>query len=85
MPDNNLRDVITVQDEDGNSKQFSVEALFDMDEKSYALLQSEDDLVLMQVVGGDDETQYLIGIEDPDEAEQILDAYQVAVEAAPAE
>ncbi len=74
-------DRITVQDEQGNTREFAVEALFDMDDDWYALLKSEDDTVLMRVVGGDGDEQYLEGIDDPDEAASILDAYEVALEA----
>ncbi|WP_166241359.1 DUF1292 domain-containing protein [Paenibacillus turpanensis] len=85
MEETNVRDSIMVQDEQGNTQQFEVEALFDMEEQTYALLKSEDDIVLMRVVGEEDEEQYLEGIDNEEEALSILDAYQIAVEAAPAE
>ncbi|GAA4702516.1 DUF1292 domain-containing protein [Brevibacillus fulvus] len=73
---------ITVHDEHGQARDYEVEALFDMNEHWYALLRSEDDMILMRVVNDGDE-QYLEGIEDPDEAAAILDAYELAVEAEP--
>ncbi len=81
MADNVIRDRITIQDEQGNAQEFEVEALFDMNEESYALLKSKNDFILMRVVGEGDE-QYLVGIEDQEEATSILDAYQIAVDAA---
>ncbi|MGO4888059.1 DUF1292 domain-containing protein [Anaerobacillus sp. MEB173] len=81
--DNPLRDQITVQDQSGNEFKYSVEALFDMDDQSYALLSSNNETVLMRVEDEEDE-QYLIGITDENEREAILEAYQIAVEANPA-
>lgn len=72
---------ITVEDEEGNEKEYAVEALFDMNEDWYALLTSDEDRILMRVVGGEGEDQYLVGIDDPEEAASVLDAYQVALEA----
>lgn len=72
---------ITVEDEQGNEKEYAVEALFDMNEDWYALLTSDEDRILMRVVGGEGEDQYLVGIDDPEEAASVLDAYQIALEA----
>ncbi|PZE20387.1 DUF1292 domain-containing protein [Paenibacillus xerothermodurans] len=85
MAEDNIRDHITVQDNEGNARDFWVEALFDMNEQTYALLNSVDNMVLMRVVDGEGDEQYLEGIEDPEEADAILDAYQLAIDAAPAE
>ena len=73
------RDYITVEDERGNRKDYSVEALFDMEEESYALLKAEDETIVMKVEGEEGD-QYLLGISDPLESEAILDAYEIAVE-----
>lgn len=78
------RDYITIKDDDGNLKDFAVEALFEMEGKSYALLAAEDETMVMQVEGEEGD-QYLVGISDPVESQSILDAYQIAVEEAPAE
>lgn len=83
-----LRDYITVEDEDGSEKQFAVEAMFDMNEKTYALLRSEhnqDDTIIMQVETDDENKQYLVGINSDEEKTNVLDAYEIAVEANPAE
>lgn len=82
-----LRDYITVEDEDGIEKQFAVEALFDMKDKTYALLRAEkdkEDTIIMQIEN-DEDGQYLVGINDEDEKNMVLDAYEVAVDANPAE
>lgn len=84
MMNDEPRDYITIKDEQGNLKDFAVEALFEMEGKSYALLAAEDETMLMQVEGEEGD-QYLVGISDPVESQSILDAYQVAVEEAPAE
>ncbi|WP_102347217.1 DUF1292 domain-containing protein [Bacillus sp. Marseille-P3661] len=84
---NEERDIITIEDEQGNEQHFALEALFDMNEQSYALLTSQenfDETILMRVeVEG--ENQFLVGIMDPSESEALLNAYQIAVDAAPAE
>jgi uncharacterized protein YrzB (UPF0473 family) len=85
MAEDALRDRIIVTDEEGIEKEFAVEALFDMNDNSYALLQSGEDIVLMQVVDNGEDEQYLVPIEDKEEAAWILDAYEIAVDAAPAE
>nr|WP_263326777.1 DUF1292 domain-containing protein [Neobacillus sp. Marseille-Q6967] len=78
------RDYITIEDDEGNRKDFAVEALFDMDDESYALLAAEDETIVMKVEG-EEGNQYLVGITDPEESEAILDAYQIAVQEAPAD
>ncbi|WP_307794941.1 DUF1292 domain-containing protein [Alkalihalobacillus sp. BA299] len=84
MEPNELRDHITVEDKHGNEMDFSVESLFDMADHSYALLSSDDDTILMRVEDHEGE-QHLVGISDPEERDAILSAYEVAVEANPAE
>jgi len=82
-----IRDYVTVEDEHGIIKQFAIEALFDMEEDTFAFLiskEDDNDVVIMQVE--DDESgQYLIGIEDSDKKQMVLDAYEIAVQANPAE
>jgi uncharacterized protein YrzB (UPF0473 family) len=78
------RDYITIKDDEGNLKDFAVEALFEMEGRSYALLAAEDETMVMEVEGEEGD-QYLVGISDPTESQSILDAYQIAVEEAPAD
>lgn len=78
------RDYVTVADDQGQEKEFAIEALFDMEGESYALLTSEEETILMRVEG-DEQEQFLVGIQDPQEIDAVLDAYQIAVDAAPAE
>lgn len=78
------RDYITILDEKGNLKDFAVEALFDMEDESYALLKAEEETIVMKIEG-EAGYQDLVGINDPSESEAILAAYQIAVEHAPAE
>jgi hypothetical protein len=73
------RDYITIEDEEGHRKEYSVEALFDMKDEFYALLNAADETIVMKVEG-EEGNQYLLGISDPAESEAILDAYQIAVE-----
>lgn len=88
MVDDVLRDYITVEDEDGTKKQFAVEAMFNMKDKTYALLRSEHDnkdSIVMQVKVDDENQQYLVGINNQEETTDLLDAYEIAVDANPAE
>ncbi|WLD92612.1 DUF1292 domain-containing protein [Alkalihalobacillus sp. AL-G] len=87
MVDGQERDYITVEDENGLEKQFSVEGLFDIEDQTYALLRSVEDIkdtIVMQVENEED-GQYLIGINDPDKKEMVLDAYEIAINANPAD
>ncbi|ASS74338.1 DUF1292 domain-containing protein [Tumebacillus algifaecis] len=79
-----IRDRILVEDDQGVQQEFGVEGMFEMDERNYVLLTNEEDTILMQIVG-EGEHQELVGIDDPEEAQSLLDAYQIAVDAAPAE
>lgn len=81
------RDKIVVLDENGDEKEFSIEALFDMKDKTFALLRSEQDqnnTFVMQVENTDG-GQFLTGINDPSERDMVLDAYEIAVDANPAD
>lgn len=84
MENDSIRDLVTVTDDRGGQRQFEVEALFDMNGESYAMLRDEEGTVLMKVEeqGGE---QYLVGLDSDIEKSQLLDAYQIAVDAAPAE
>ncbi|MBS8264287.1 DUF1292 domain-containing protein [Mesobacillus boroniphilus] len=84
MKNDSIRDLVTVTDDRGKERQFEVEALFEMNGESYAMLRDEEGTVLMKVEeqGSD---QFLVGLESDFEKSQLLDAYQIAVDAAPAE
>ncbi|GAE36998.1 DUF1292 domain-containing protein [Halalkalibacter akibai] len=84
MESNEIRDQITIEDENGQTKDYSVEALFDMEDHSYALLSSNEDTILMRVEEEED-GQNLIGITDENERDAILHAYEIAVDANPAD
>ncbi|MEL3972934.1 DUF1292 domain-containing protein [Rossellomorea oryzaecorticis] len=80
-----IRDSITVIDEKGSEIHLYVEALFDMFGETYALLKTHDenqDMIVMRVEN-DGSEQYLESIEDPNTIENILDAYEIAVDAQP--
>ena len=80
-----IRDRIVVEDAQGNQQEFGIEGLLELDDQSYVLLTgAEDNTMLMRVEGEGDE-QELVGIQDPELLQNLLDAYQIAVDAAPAE
>jgi len=78
-----IRDLVTVADEQGIQRQYEVEALFEMNGESFALLRDPEGTVLMRVEeqGGE---QFLVGLDNDKEKSYLLDAYQIAVDAAPA-
>ncbi|WP_423406800.1 DUF1292 domain-containing protein [Heyndrickxia sp. MSNUG] len=84
MDQDSIRDLVTVVDENGIQRQYEVEALFEMKDDSFALLRDREGTVLMKVEekGGE---QYLVGLNNDIEKTNLLDAYQIAVDAAPAE
>lgn len=84
MVEQENRDYITIMDENGKEKDYTIEALFDMEQQSYALLKNLNETILMKIET-EGENQYLVGIDDPKERESILDAYQIAVDANPAD
>ncbi|CAH0346399.1 MULTISPECIES: DUF1292 domain-containing protein [unclassified Bacillus (in: firmicutes)] len=84
MDNPKLRDLILIEEENGDEREYAVEALFDLEDDSFALLTSEEEVLLMRIEEEDGE-QFLIGLDDHEEAENILHAYQVAIESAPAE
>lgn len=79
-----LRDSVTVQKEQGEEVDYFIEALFDVDDESYALIRNDDETLLMKIEEENGE-QFLVGVEKPDLSESILDAYQIAVIANPAD
>jgi uncharacterized protein YrzB (UPF0473 family) len=84
MMEQEERDYIIIKDEEGKEIDYTIEALFDMDESSYALLKNLDETILMRIET-EGEEQFLVGINDPNERDSILDAYQIAVNASPAD
>jgi hypothetical protein len=87
MMERQIRDPITVTDEKGSEIHLYVEALFDMFSETYALLKTQDenqDMLVMRVEN-DGREQYLESIDDPNTIENILDAYEIAVDAHPAD
>jgi hypothetical protein len=84
MERDEIRDLITVENEHGQQVSYEVEALFEMNGESYALLRSSEETILMKVEE-DDKGQHLVGLSDDIEKEAILDVYEIAVDAAPAD
>lgn len=77
-----IRDKITIKDENGIEQECTVEALFDVNDESYALLQLGTDEILMKVEEEQGE-QILVGVDDPNRKADILDAYDIALVADP--
>jgi hypothetical protein len=84
MENDSIRDLVTVVDDQGIQRQFEVEALFEMNGESFAMLRDQEGTVLMRVEEQNGQ-QFLVGLNDEIEKSNLLDAYQIAVDAAPAE
>lgn len=80
-----LRDSVTIIDEEGEETEFFIEALFDVDNESFALIRKEDNSMFLTKIEEDQGEQYLVPVSDPNKSSNILDAYQIAVEENPAE
>jgi uncharacterized protein YrzB (UPF0473 family) len=80
-----LRDSVTIIDEKGEETKFFIEALFDVDDESFALIRKEDNSMFLTKIEEDQGEQYLVPVSDPNKSSNILDAYQIAVEENPAE
>jgi len=81
-----LRDAVTIIDEHGEETEFFVEALFDVDGEAFSLIRKEDNSMLLTKIEEDHNgEQYLVPVSNPEKSANILDAYQIAVEANPAD
>lgn len=75
------RDIITIEDENGNQEEYSVEALFEMKGHSYAMLKSDNtNHTIVMKVEEEGNEQYLVSIRNEEVHDSILDAYEIAVE-----
>jgi hypothetical protein len=84
MENDSIRDLVTVLDDKGNQRQYEVEALFEMNGETFAMLRDQEGTVLMRVEDQDGQ-QFLVGLNNEMDKSNLLDAYQIAVDAAPAE
>lgn len=78
MPEHKIRSNVTIKDKEGNEKQYRVEAFFDLDDKSYALLTSKEEDLLMRIEGDE-----LIELADNEEIKSILGSYQSIINSLP--
>lgn len=78
MTEHKINSRVTLSDEEGNHKEYRVEAFFDVDDQSYAMLTSKDEKLLMNVKGND-----LVRLASPEETESILGAYLRTVQSLP--
>ena len=75
------RDIITIENKNGNQENYSVEALFEMKGQSYAMLKSDrDNQTIVMKVEEEGTDQYLVSIKNDKDHNSLLDAYQIAVE-----
>lgn len=69
---------IIIEDEQGNERVYTVDAIIEMNNKNYILYSHEDHVVINQIIYENDQ-EYLEDITD-EEMEHIYEAYQQALE-----
>lgn len=77
------REVIMLYDEDNNLCEFEVLAVLDVDDSRYAILlpvneegEEEEEAYILRVEQDEDGEDILVGIEDEDELNTVIEAYQ---------
>jgi hypothetical protein len=64
--------------DNGQEVEYSIDAYFDMDGKKYALLSSDDETTIMQVI--DEDKDYFFSEVPDEEVKKILEVYQQALQ-----
>jgi uncharacterized protein YrzB (UPF0473 family) len=79
-------DILVLTDEDGNEHEFEVVDYFEVDDKEYAVLlpadeeqEEEDEALIFRVEEDQDGNQVLVEIEDDDEWERVVSAWEEMV------
>ncbi|MDF2592728.1 MAG: hypothetical protein K0S75_2194 [Clostridia bacterium] len=83
-------DIILLYDEDGNETEFEVVATLELDENEYAILLPRDDerdpdaeeveeAYILRIEQDDDGEDVLVGIEDEEELNAVIEAYEELV------
>ncbi|MCL6631724.1 MAG: DUF1292 domain-containing protein [Alicyclobacillus herbarius] len=77
--DHETEEVIVLQDEDGNEHNFLLTDFISVDDKDYAVLlpadEDDDEGVIMRLEGEDGDDVVLAIIEDEEEWQKVVDAY----------
>lgn len=81
--EHNHNQSVTLVDDDGQEREFSIVSVFEVDSKEYAVLveanSDEENGVILRIDVEDDE-EYLVDIEDDAEWEKVLSTYESLVE-----
>lgn len=83
-------DIILLYDEEGNETEFEVVATLELDENEYAILLPRDDerdpdaeeveeAYILRIEQDDDGEDVLVGIEDEEELNAVIEAYEELV------
>lgn len=87
---NDEMDIIMLYDEDGNENEFEVVATLEVEENEYAILLPRDDsrdpdaeevdeAYVLRIEQDDDGEDVLIGIDDEEELNMVIEAYEELV------
>ncbi|PIB40227.1 hypothetical protein AOA59_29535, partial [Pseudomonas sp. 2822-15] len=67
------QELITIKDDEGNERVFQVDAMFDMEGYTYAMITSGDETLIMRLEEDDGEQSLISATEE--EIENLMDAY----------
>jgi len=70
-----LKGQVTLKKQDGNYTNYIVELLFDMGERSYAMLTNNQESILMRVQGDN-----ILGYATKEEKKEVFSAYNIAID-----
>lgn len=71
------KEYVTIKDDEGNEKVFEIDAMFEMNGHTYAMITADDDTLVMKVEYENGE-QTLVSATD-EEMENLIDAYNIAI------
>jgi hypothetical protein len=77
---NEVKDQVTIKDENGNNKEYKVQAMFEMANERYAILSSSEEVALMRIKE-DENQQTFEEITNPEEKASLFSAHALEVEA----
>ncbi len=76
QPEENM-ETISIEDEAGNQKEYTVDAVIEMDKKEYVLYSSENELKMKRILHENDD-EFLLDVSE-EEMAKLMDAYDEAI------
>ncbi len=76
QPEENM-ETISIEDAAGNQKEYTVDAVIEMDKKEYVLYSSENELKMKRILHENDD-EFLLDVSE-EEMAKLMDAYDEAI------